>query len=211
MKNSSIYCLILCASYISASQQTVLPKEKPAIAFDLHGVLTKMDVWRMVKTIVAGLWKEPSLIFKLHPQTFKSGAYVDHPTLLAIYNSYKPRPEMLELARKLKAAGHPIYLFSNINDKAFDALRADWPGAFDIFDACHVTTKNNPTLRKPAPEAYTSCKVLIASQFPTKNIIFIDDKKKNIVAGAQQGMHGILFKNLKNLKKQLAEQSVTVE
>jgi hypothetical protein len=71
------------AALLSAAQVTEPlrhQQEKPIIVFDIHGVLAKIAVWKMAKTIFWGLIKQPSLIFKLHPETFKSGAYVEHET-----------------------------------------------------------------------------------------------------------------------------------
>ena len=206
-------CGIACLATPLAAQHevrmNVQQEEKPAIALDIHGVLTKTAIWRMVKTIFCAVCKQPKLICKLHPKTFSSGEYVKYPALRAIYNCHDPRPEMWELARQLKAAGYPIYIFSNIHHVPFADFREALPGYFDMFDGCRVQN-GDPALKKPAATAFASCKTLVAQKHPNRNIIFIDDKKTNIRAGQAAGLTGIQFKNMKQLKKELAKQGVVV-
>lgn len=111
-------------------------------------------------------------------------------------------PETWEIVRKLKAAGYPVYIFSNIGSKGYDQLKTRFPGHFDIFDGYHIMgQKGHPG--KPHPQSYVGCKALIAQRHAGKNIIFIDDKKANVQAAQNAGIKGIQFSSGKQLRKDL--------
>ncbi len=195
----------------SAQQIEVHQEEKPAIAFDIHGVLTNVNVWKMAKTIFWGLLKEPGMIFKMTPHVFKSGEYAQYPLLRAIYNCHTPNQKVWELVRQLKKEGYPLYIFSNINDDSFTEFSEQFPDYFALFaDNCHIVQNNNPLLRKPAPTAYTSCAALIAQKYPERPIIFIDNKKSNITAAQTAGITGIVFSSAQQLKHDLAQHHVMI-
>jgi FMN phosphatase YigB (HAD superfamily) len=99
---------------------------------------------------------------------------------------------------------------SNIHDVSFEDLCAAFPGYFDIFDGCHIVRNNDPALRKPAAAAFDSCKALIAEKHPNRPIIFVDDKKSNIIAGQQAGLMGITFSSAQQLEKELARHNIFV-
>lgn len=204
----SAICIAMPLSTTQACQSNDNTPEKPAIAFDIHGVLTKIAVWKMAKTIFWGLVEQPSRIWKLSPATFKNGAYGNDPFLQKIYNCHDPRPETWEVIRKLKEANYPLYTFSNITDTAFADFRKTLPGYFDTFDGCHLVQNNDPALRKPNPTAYDSCKKLIAQKHPNRPIIFVDDDSANIAAAQNAGMIGIHFSSAQRLEQELTNHNV---
>lgn len=209
------FLLILgIASFVAAApvQEVQVQQEaRPAIAFDIHGVLTNVDVWKMAKTIFWGLLKEPRMIFKMMPHVFKSGEYAQYPLLRAIYNCHTPNQKVWDLVRQLKNEGYPLYIFSNINNDSFTEFTQQFPDYFALFaDNCHLVQDNNPLLRKPAPTAYASCEALIAQKYPDRPIIFIDNKKSNIKAAQIAGITGIVFSSAQQLKRDLAQHHVMV-
>lgn len=177
---------------------------KPVIVFDLHGILTQVQLWQMTKTIVQTIWQQPKLIFKLiNPRTFKNGDYIHYPRLRQVYNSHLPQENGWQLVRELKAAGYPVYLFSNIAETTFAEFSEQFPGYFDIFDGFQIVPDDNPALRKPNPEAYAACKALINQQHPGRPIIFIDDSTTNTQAARDTGFAASIFTSIAHLKESI--------
>jgi putative hydrolase of the HAD superfamily len=105
------------------------------------------------------------------------------------YNLY-PHPGMDEIIRDLKAAGHRIYLLSNI------ALRfANNPQmirmipAYDCFDGMFFSAPHKCI--KPQPMIYR----MFCEEYHLKpeDCLFIDDLKGNIDAAIASGMNGYVF------------------
>jgi FMN phosphatase YigB (HAD superfamily) len=196
-------------SGVDAPQPVARPAIKPAIVFDLHGVLTNVAPWKMAKAIGNALLEQPSLIFKMNPATFSSGEYAKYPALRAVYNSHTPNEDTFELARNLKAAGHQIYLFTNAIDMVFAEFSAEYPGYFVIFDGVCTVHADKPDVRKPTQQAFAACKALIAKKHPDSPLILIDNKQSNITAAQATGFSGILFSSAEQAQKDLAAQGVT--
>lgn len=184
------FCLPLQIARAHSPHDTV-------IAFDIHDVLMQRNVGKTVGKFI----KNPALLFKIGKLT--SGNYGNDPELRKVVNSQKPLCDTWKVVKQLKKAGYPIYIFSNIDKKAFDDLCKKFPKLFGLFDGYHVIHENNKTQKKPAPSAYASCKALIEKQHAGKQIIFIDDQKENIKAALKAGFKGIRFISASQLKKDL--------
>lgn len=111
--------------------------------------------------------------------------------------------ETWELVEELRAAGYPLYIFSNINSKKFERLQEKFPGQFDIFEGHHVFYKEDQPFIKPNPQAYAACKAFIAQRHAGKHIVFIDDKAENVQAALKAGIRGVQFSSGDQLKAEL--------
>jgi HAD superfamily hydrolase (TIGR01509 family) len=190
------FSLAMLTALAGTSRSFAYSPADTVVAFDIHDVLMQLAA-EVVKRFI----KKPALVFRI--PRLVDGSYGNDRALRKVINSQKPIEKTWKLARELKASGYSLYIFSNIDSKAFDELKVKFPGYFDIFDGCHVVHKNNSAHKKPAPSAYDSCKALIAQQHPGKQIVFIDDKKENIKAACNAGFKGIRFKSADQLKNTL--------
>jgi len=124
---------------------------------------------------------------------------------LELANSQKEVPGMFQLINKLNKNGHVLLLLTNIScDKehfslksSIDMLKEEFP-IFDLFDfdASMFTTKHNGYLRKPYPlffEKFLEKFVNKFGQERVKDIIFIDDRIKNVLAAREFGIKAVLF------------------
>jgi epoxide hydrolase-like predicted phosphatase len=98
----------------------------------------------------------------------------------------QPLPEMRELVTKLRTAGYPVGLLTNITATAEADVRAH--GGYDGYDfeiqSCKVG------FAKPELEMYQ----LGMSHFPNakpEEIVFVDDREKNLVPARELGMQTI--------------------
>lgn len=194
--------LLFCGVNFAKCDQHAI--SRPVIVFDLHGILTKVQLWPMTKTIARTIWQEPKLFLKLiNPRTFKNGDYIHYPRLRQIYNSHLPQENAWHLVRALKAAGYPVYLFSNIAETTFSEFSEQFPGYFSIFDGYQIVPDDNPALRKPNPAAYAACKALIQQKHPHKAIYFVDDSSQNISAAITTGFADATFTSIEKLKESI--------
>lgn len=100
---------------------------------------------------------------------------------------YKP---MITLIKKLKAKNIRIGVLSNIIPPSEKYLRSH--GCYDIFDFEVLSCKAG--LRKPEPEIYRKSLQKIP-EFFKQEVLFIDDKPRNIPPAQNVGMQTLLVKN----------------
>ena len=82
-------------------------------------------------------------------------------------------------------------MFSNIGSTICNNLKQKKPEIFTYFDDLIVPSKQNGYLRKPSHDAFMHyLEKVKASQ---KQVIFIDDKTRNIKKAHKYGIIGILF------------------
>jgi HAD superfamily hydrolase (TIGR01509 family) len=192
--------VLVIASFLILTTSQILLSYNPedtVVVLDIHDVLMDADI----NKIIGRFLKNPSLFFEIGHLI--NGSYGNNCKLRKIVNSQKPNKGVWELVSQLKRAGYPLYIFSNIDDRAFDELKAKFPSHFELFEDFHVVQENNKLHKKPARSSYESCKMLIAQKHPGKQIVFIDDKKKNTEAGKKAGFKTIHFSSAKKLKAQL--------
>jgi putative hydrolase of the HAD superfamily len=112
--------------------------------------------------------------------------------------AYRPRQELFSLAGQLRKAGLKIALLSNTEKPAVELIRRQ---KYDLFDvmvfSCHEGTA------KPERKIYEI--VLDRLGIPAGNTLFIDDKQDFIDGAKKVGLQTIFFKNIDQLKKNLAE------
>ncbi len=198
------------------------PPETTIITFDLHKVLVTHDYYRMFQL----WWRSPQrLALVLHLsnpkvlwrvfQLRQSGAVAEKVLMslmaefphfqhfrklgIEILNAQKPIPESLSYLQELKKQRYSLHIFSNIGEQLYQHLRLQHPELFNLFDVVHTTKQYNNYLAKPHKQAFLD--YLSEHNLANNQVIFIDDKSKNIAAAQQCGIIGIKFKSPANLKQ----------
>jgi len=135
---------------------------------------------------------------------------------LELANAQKPVKGMFELLEGLNKQGHKLLILSNICSDKLNAdtesspemLKKEFP-IFGLFerDGFFLTTKENGYMRKPQPGFYQDFlekfKKLYGEE-NIKNIIFIDDRLKNVKAAREQGINSLWFISAEDLTRKLA-------
>lgn len=109
-----------------------------------------------------------------------------------------------KIAKNLKRKDYMVFILSNQMNSKTMAIRKH--NNLNFFDHCFFS--NEIKMMKPNKDIF---KYFIKKTGLNPNsCIFIDDSKKNIVVAKKMKFKGILFKNLKQLKKELSAFSVKI-
>jgi epoxide hydrolase-like predicted phosphatase len=102
--------------------------------------------------------------------------------LRRMFDGFQAAPAMVDVVRRVRAAGHPTALLSNSWGLDYD--RTDWDRLFDV-----TVISGEVGLRKPEPEIY----LLTAERLGVApaDCVFVDDLGPNVRAAEQVGMTGI--------------------
>ena len=102
----------------------------------------------------------------------------------------RPNPEVLALARDVKAAGRKIAILSNMTFELLAILRAkfDWLGEFDVrvWSCEHGCAK-------PDDSIYLGC--LDALGCDPRHALFFDDRARNIESARRLGIDAYVFES----------------
>ena len=104
----------------------------------------------------------------------------------------------VEILKKLKQAGYPLYGFSNWSAETFPLVRAKHD-FFDIFD--DMVISGEVGFAKPEPEIYQILLDKIGR--PAQECLFIDDSLPNIQQANKIGFATIHFQSSSQLEKEL--------
>ena len=120
---------------------------------------------------------------------------------------YKINEEVLNLLRNLKGK-YELVLLSDNYDALFQAISNDkrLQGIFDYSFYSHQLH-----MVKVYDEEKIFNHVLKSIKIGPDNCVFIDDKEINLASARKLGIHTILFKDIIQLKKELAAFSVNVD
>lgn len=199
--------------------------ETTVVAFDLHGVVSKSDYWQIVKLSL----RNPVSIVRLGLYTFNpfflkevyrlwrshavAAAYLNmvntkylflKPTisfLIQVGNAQKPNQPLVDFIKKLKQYGYCVHMFSNIGDIILDDFTVKHPDMVHLFDAVCCTNKSNGYSGKPYDIAYSNYHAQCNPS--AKQVIFIDNTKRNIAAANRHNMIGVLFTNTQDVILQI--------
>jgi putative hydrolase of the HAD superfamily len=97
-------------------------------------------------------------------------------------------PEMLALARDLRAAGYQTAILSNMERRMLGVMREklDWLGEFDVqMYSCEIG------MVKPDAEIYLECCRRLGCR--PEEVLFLDDKKVNTEGAKSIGMQSYVF------------------
>ncbi len=97
-------------------------------------------------------------------------------------------PRSIEIMQRVKAAGIPMYVLSNMGDVNYRYLRTrDY---FDWFDGIVISAQEK--LIKPDPDLFA--RVIDRYRFNASEVFFMDDSLPNIEAARAAGMQALHFK-----------------
>ena len=119
---------------------------------------------------------------------------------------YNINEETLNLLRKLKGK-YELILLSDNYDALFQVMSND-EQLQDIFDDSFYSHKLHMVKMYDKEKIFNH--VLREINAAPKNCVFIDDKEINLTPAKKLGIHTILFKEVNQLKKELADLGVKV-
>lgn len=119
-------------------------------------------------------------------------------------NNWKLDSKMVLFAKKLKSK----YTLALLSDSEYEsAKRGEEDQHFSLFDYKFLSFELS--FKKPEREFYEHALKII--NVKPEECAFIDDKLENVEAAQKLGIHGIVFKNLEQLKKELKKLGVVVQ
>lgn len=232
--------LLLCLLSLSlGAEHTLIPTPSSTIIFwDIHKVILKPHKGlrtvmkyphkteafknkklrgKVLKYAFKGMFKEPSSDQFIHLAEKYNNPYLKE-LIIKASNSQKPIDDTVAIIQELAHNGYTHHIGSNIGARAFQALTdpeqfPQFAHIFKHFDLkrSHVVSYNDGNIiKKPHPDFFRQ--YLRKNNFDTTNmrIIFIDDKKENIVAAQSLGFDTIHFKNASQLRKDLAIMGIKI-
>lgn len=199
--------------------------DNTVVVFDIHGVLLKTDyrkilallrtrqtfillkylcnprvLWAMIKLSSRNAIAEEYLVYCT--SRYKQLADCKD-LLLAIANAQKPIDQTCALVYSLKQQGYSLHILSNIGLLMYHHLYQRFPHLFDQFDKIKIANPTENYLSKPNPRMY---ELYLKECNPEgKQVIFIDDKQKNIRAAQNAGMLGLRFKTGHDLHQKMQQ------
>lgn len=210
--------------FCNAQRAPITPKNT-IFAFDFHDVITTSKDWPKWQTRCRILFGSPyrNTIFKYAPfllytllsvrkelnvaeQAFQKiiATYPElescKDTFLEIANAQRANKKTQAIMKQLHDLGFNLYLFSNIGEATFADLQKRHPELLDHLDG-YCYAKGPDYIAKPDPRMYQ--RFMQECNPASKQVIFVDDLIKNIRAGCDAGMIGILFKDAKQLYRDL--------
>jgi HAD superfamily hydrolase (TIGR01509 family) len=211
------------AHYLQSLKDDVSPATT-VIAFDLHNVVFKKQTRKIIvsclKLFPQGTWRytlNPRLWYRAYRIKATSDVAEDifqkvadlYPGLsrfrddfIQLTNAQRPIRSVVALIKELKRKGYKLYILSNIGRDTFIELAELHPDISSCFDGAFTSCAENNYSQKPHADFYEQFKAYLKQQgHEDKQILFIDDLKKNIAAAAQcniAGVHYISSKRLKN-------------
>jgi len=116
----------------------------------------------------------------------------------------KPITGTIEIIKSLHAQGYELAIASNMGKETLHALQEKYPHVFKYFSfivTCDTIDTSELRIKKPDTKFFELFQKNYNPQ--KKDVIFIDDNHKNVQAAQKTGMHALIFKNAKALRKQL--------
>ncbi len=147
------------------------------------GKLTEEELWKAVSKEFGA--REVSVDEHLFTRSFVT--------------TLRKMPGIYELIDELKAQGIKILLLTNVTEHYAEVLERN--GHYDPFDLRILSFEVGSW--KPDPVIYQHA--LQKAGVNPDEAVLVDDQEKNIVGAEALGIHGILFHDTGQVKKQLAE------
>lgn len=209
--------------YLASLTGAVTP-ETTIIAFDLHNVVFKKQTRKIVmqglRLLPKGTWRytlSPRLWYRFYKLRAQSAVAEDifhkiaqhYPGLerfrgdfIRMTNHQRPIVAVMEMIAHLKAQGFNLYILSNIGRDTFEELREIYPELQEYFDGAFTARAENNYRHKPHLDFYEEFKRYLEQEgHQDKQILFIDDLKKNLAAAAQCNIAGVHFTSPKRLAR----------
>lgn len=214
-----------CRKDFKINQNTV-------IAFDIHDVIAKYDISKMVKKAVShpmiavSSLRHPGL-FKLIAEQIKKGTSVQE-MFEVIENAYpnnesikniaklaidisaqlKPIDGTRAIAKKLIANGYSVVFVSNMEPKLFERFIEDFPEFKDC--RSFLPTPENQWIKKPSQEYFEMVKLALVEHHHRfghvdGNVLFIDDRLKNVALAQSCDIPSLVYFSPTQLAADLTE------
>jgi len=190
------------------------------VAFDIHEVITKKQIWPMLKTAynypqkwkmlrscsLSMLRKTLSCLWNREWNRMRKLFHDENQYLFEfmhqIADTQEPVEETVNIIQQLKATGYELHILSNISESAYASFKEKFSGIFSLFDVEQLSMWDEDTIvEKPHAEYFR--RYLSAHNTNNKQVLFIDDQQKNIDAAEQHEIIGIRFKSAGQLKEDL--------
>ena len=105
----------------------------------------------------------------------------------------------IDLVKKVKAAGTPIYGLTNWSNEKFELVRAMFP-FFNLF--ADIAVSGLEKIAKPDPRIYQN--LLNRNHLQANDCLYIDDSEVNIRGGRALGLQTVLYQSSQQLRQELA-------
>ena len=217
-------------TYLASLSQEVAP-ETTIIAFDLHNVVFKKQkrkiIMQNIRLLTKGAWRytfSPRLWYRFYKIRRNSDVAEDifqkisvqYPGIMKfrrdfirMTNHQRPIYSMMDLIKLLKEQGYSLYILSNIGKETFEELCIFYPELLEYFDGAFTARADNNYLHKPHREFYEGFKEFVEKDgHADKQILFVDDLKKNLVAAADCDIAGVHFTSPRRLLRIFKKLSV---
>lgn len=124
--------------------------------------------------------------------------------------AYRPMPRTVAIIQSLKEQGFVNHIGSNIARPIFELFKQQHQPVFSLFDYAHVVdvASYDLVIQKPDPLFFKS--YLDIHNIQPSDVVFIDNKKKNINTANRIGLHAIHFKRASQLKRDLKRFDIIV-
>lgn len=142
----------------------------------------------------------------------RTAKFPQYAHILADYDPYYtqavvgPIEASVEILRRLKEAGYPLYGLSNYPTEKFSLARQQYP-FFGWFD--EIVISGEVGLLKPDPAIFQLLLEKIGR--PAQDCVFTDDSLPNIVAARELGFTGIQFHSPEQLAQELNQLGILQE
>ncbi|MDR3646910.1 MAG: HAD hydrolase-like protein [Candidatus Babeliales bacterium] len=190
--------------------------------FDIDGVILKPDFKKMFD-IVCNAPKLKLFSILIHPRLiYHIYSLRDDETTEEVLNkilNFDPKfkscidiaykltytkkefPKTCALIKELRKKNYKLLILSNETTNGMKVLTKEHP-IFNLFDDMFLTTTNDNYIKKPNPEFYKKFITWIEGKnIDPKNLIFIDDRIKNVIIANKMGIPSIVFTNINELNK----------
>ncbi|WP_354504032.1 HAD family phosphatase [Limibacillus sp. MBR-115] len=114
-------------------------------------------------------------------------------------------PDAVNLLRELKLAGMPLFVLSNWSSETFPLAEARYP-FLAWFDGLVISGREKVV--KPEPEIYR--RLIQRCACPASEILFIDDRDRNVAAARGMGITALLYLGPDRLRSDLLELGLPV-
>lgn len=194
-------------------------------AFDIHKVIVRPDYKKILITLLLKPKKEYFMILfsiDFWRHLIQDGAVPESiidklsinpdpshnlkQILINLISNQLLNQDTMDLLRILKKRGYKLYILSNIWGPLLINLEKKFPELKTLFDGHYIPSAENNYIEKPYKLFFDGFKEYLQQQGQeSKEIIFIDDKARNINAAQKDGYIGIKFENTKKLILQLKD------
>lgn len=118
----------------------------------------------------------------------------------------EPNKQAVQLAQKLKHAGHRLYLFANLPDEFYASLRNEHPDIISLFDGIVISSQ----VKSVKPETAMFTELLTTHKLNPQECILIDDLPETISAAKKLGIDGVVGDKMSHVTNKLRSCGVKI-